>query len=76
NNNWYYLENDGSMRTGWLKYSDKWYYLREDGSMKIGWLKYNNNWYYMSQDGSMLINTSIDGWNIDDNGIATMAKSM
>lgn len=76
NNNWYYLENDGSMRTGWLKHSDKWYYLREDGSMKIGWLKYNNNWYYMSQDGSMLINANIDGWNIDHNGIATMAKSM
>ena len=36
NNKWYYLNNDGSMKTGWLKDTDgKWYYLNTDGSMAV-----------------------------------------
>jgi len=31
---WYYFEQDGYMKTGWLKDKDnKWYYLKNDGSM-------------------------------------------
>ncbi len=27
NNNWYYFNNDGAMRTGWLNWNGDWYYL-------------------------------------------------
>ena len=32
---WYYLNEDGSMKTGWIQSSSsgKWYYLNSDGSM-------------------------------------------
>ena len=31
---WYYLNNSGDMKTGWLKDTDgRWYYLYENGSM-------------------------------------------
>lgn len=32
-NSWYYLGNDGKMRTGWIKDNGNWYYLNNDGTM-------------------------------------------
>ena len=70
-NKWYYLNDDGSMRTGWLNLSNKWYYLNDDGSMRTGWLNLSNKWYYLNDDGSMMTNKIVDGWYIDQNGIAS-----
>lgn len=34
NNNWYYLNKNGTLQTGWLQDSvGKWYYLNSDGTM-------------------------------------------
>jgi glucan-binding YG repeat protein len=33
---WYYLNDDGSMRTGWLLDGERWYYLNTDGIMQTG----------------------------------------
>lgn len=33
NNNWYFLNTDGSMATGWIKDKENWYYLYSNGSM-------------------------------------------
>ncbi|MCE5221770.1 MAG: cadherin-like beta sandwich domain-containing protein [Clostridium sp.] len=59
---WYYLNNDGSMRTGWLLDGGKWYYLNTNGTMQTGWLIYSNSKYYLNSDGSMATGTkTIDG---------------
>lgn len=32
NGTWYYFDNTGYMKTGWIQFSDGWYEFREDGS--------------------------------------------
>lgn len=66
---WYYMNNDGVMKTGWLTDNGIKYYLNSDGAMQIGWLLLDN-WYYFNNNGSIATNTTVDGWNIDGNGIA------
>jgi len=60
-NSWvqnYYVQDDGSMATGWLNYDRNWYYLGTDGSKKTGWQLVNGLWYYLdSTEGKMQI-----GW--------------
>ena len=68
---WYYLNSNGTMKKGWLNLSGNWYYLRGSGAMAIGWEKVNGKWYYFNSSGVMLKNTTIDGWKIDSNGVAT-----
>lgn len=62
--NWFYLNQDGIMQTGWYQDNDKkWYYLREKtednvkckGSMVVGWFSMPStnypgkiSWYYAS----------------------------
>ena len=36
--NWYYLDSEGYMLTGWLELDGKWYYLQEDGSCAVNTL--------------------------------------
>ena len=66
NSKWYFLNTDGTMRTGWFKSpsSGKYYYLNADGSMATGWTKStdDNEWYYFGTDG-----TKKSGW-IQDSG--------
>ena len=39
--------------------------------MRTGWLNLSNKWYYLNDDGSMMTNKIVDGWYIDQNGIAS-----
>lgn len=55
--NWYYLNQDGSMRTGWLSDGGKWYFFNADGTMQKGWLIDYNSKYYLTEDGSMATGT-------------------
>ncbi|WP_252254170.1 glycoside hydrolase family protein [Clostridium sp. ZBS12] len=49
NSKWYYLKDNGTMATAWLKDKDgRWYYLDSNGAMKIGWLKDKDKWYYLN----------------------------
>lgn len=59
----YYLQDDGSMATGWLYNNGSWYYLDVNGSMQIGWKEIGSTWYYMDNAGKMKI-----GWFKDING--------
>lgn len=36
--NWYYLDKNGVMQTGWQYINDKWYYLNSSGAMETAWL--------------------------------------
>ncbi len=48
NSKWYFLKNNGTMATGWVKDKDgRWYYLDSNGAMKTGWLKDKGKWYYL-----------------------------
>ncbi|MBR2696511.1 MAG: hypothetical protein IKE48_03290 [Parasporobacterium sp.] len=52
---WYYGNDDGTAKTGWLWYKNGWYYLMpEDGAMKTSWALVNEKWYYMDKNGKML----------------------
>lgn len=51
---WYFFDEAGYMKTGWLNHNGKWYFLStvSDGSlgaMKTGWLQdtIDGNWYYL-----------------------------
>ena len=52
-NTWFFVNNDGTMATGWISFGGKWYYLKEDSSMATGWLSNGGKWYYLGADGAM-----------------------
>ena len=69
NGSWYYLNNNGSMETGWLQNNGSWYYLDSNGSMKANqWFQVGSKWYYVNASGELAVNTSIDGYRVNDNG--------
>lgn len=53
NLNWYYLGNDGAMRTGWQRIGGTWYYFSQSGAMQTGWQKIGGKWYYFNSSGAM-----------------------
>lgn len=75
NNEWYHLNENGPMDIGWKKINNNWYYLRDDGIMTTQWNKINDYWYYFNDDGKMINNQYIDGWRIDNNGVAHYEKA-
>jgi glucan-binding YG repeat protein len=75
-NIWYYLNpNDGGpegamVKSSWLTINGKTYFLNESGAMVEGWYKVENNYYYFYPgDGSKAVSTSIDGFQLDANGV-------
>lgn len=68
-NNWYYLKKNGSMHTGWLKLKHQRYYLHPSGKMATGWYKVDQNWYFSHISGNLAINTLIDGYYVNNDGV-------
>lgn len=63
-NNWYYFDENGYKRTGWLELKDAetntnfWYYLDANGKMQTGWL--GNQ--YLNPEGKLLTGwVQVDG---------------
>lgn len=53
---WYYYNQDGTLRTGWLQDAGSQYYLESDGKMKLGlWLvdESKKKGYYFDETGRM-----------------------
>ena len=69
NGKWYYIGNDGFMKTGWQLIGGQWYYLDSAGVRQSGWIKYNDQWYFLYPNGVMAVNTVIDGRQIGADGI-------
>lgn len=70
--NWYYLNADGTMLTGWLKDGERWYYFKSNGTMQTGWLIYQNSKYYFDETGVMITGIkTIDGksYKFTDKGV-------
>ncbi|HEW5054069.1 TPA: N-acetylmuramoyl-L-alanine amidase family protein, partial [Streptococcus pneumoniae] len=39
------------------------------GSMKVNqWFQVGGKWYYVNASGELAVNTSIDGYRVNDNG--------
>lgn len=58
NSQWYWVGEDGYMKTGWNLIYEKWYYLMPvSGEMKTGWIADGENWYYADETGAR-----VTGW--------------
>ena len=75
-NRWYFLNttpdsNYGVMlRNSWVVLGDKAYYMTSDGSMAEGWYQVDGNWYYFYPgQGHKAVNTYIDTFYVDANGV-------
>lgn len=71
---WYYLATSGDnagavLMNSWITDNGKRYYLNKDGAMAVGWTNISNSWYYFYSDGSMAVNTTIDTFYVDGNGV-------
>lgn len=69
NGMWYFYNTDGSLATGQVQNNGSWYYLNSNGSMKANqWFQVGGKWYYVNASGELAVNTSIDGYRVNDNG--------
>ncbi len=51
--NWYYLNDEGVMQTGWVKDKDElWYYMNSNGVMQTGWIELKGFWYYLEESST------------------------
>ena len=50
-NNWYYVDTDGKMVTGFQTIAEAKYYFAESGLMQTGWFKIDNADYYAASSG-------------------------
>ena len=53
-NNWYYINTDGSKATGWQSIGGYWYYFTSEGKMVTGWQEIEDQTYYFHSAGRML----------------------
>lgn len=62
--------NKPTLSFGWTQFNNKWYYSTNGIEWaKNKWELINGNWYYFLNDGTMTINTVIDGYKINSDGI-------
>lgn len=77
---WYYFDNNGYMKTGWLDKNGERYYLNpiigtNSGRMLTGWQLIDGKWYYFSTEagageGRLLRSTTTpDHYQVDQNGV-------
>lgn len=60
----------GKPVTGWLYDGLKWYWLDNSGRMFTGgWKQIGGKWYYFFADGSMAANTTVEGYQVDADGV-------
>ena len=68
NNFQYYLNDDGTMSIGWTSIDGKDYYFNKSGAMRCGWVGIGKDIYYLDNKGAKVTNSTIDGYNLDENG--------
>ncbi len=66
-----YLEpGNGAMVTGWQQIDGNWYYFETDyGVMVTGWQIIDGKDYYFYEDGVMAVDTVIDGYYVNADGV-------
>ena len=68
---WYFFDEDGYMKDGWLFWNGNWYYLHKNpdgtrGHMCVGWQQIEGKWYYFETDpgknqGKLYVNCKTPG---------------
>lgn len=66
----YYLAEDGKLINGWVTAGGNTYYYSSHGQKLTGWQTIDNKKYYFQDDGAMALNTTIEMYTIDGNGVA------
>lgn len=60
----------GAMFTGWIKRDGQTYFADSNGEIVDGWCQIEGNWYYFHPGtGEMAVNTDINGFHVDSDGI-------
>ena len=59
------------MQTGSITVGGSKYYLNKNGVMQTGWQKIGDNYYYFKSNSAMAVNTYMDGYYLDSNGVRT-----
>ena len=72
NGNKYYYENNQLVKKDFRTIENSTYYFNEDGSAHIGWLDLNGKKYYFDINGEMQKNITIEGIELDGDGIARL----
>ena len=67
---WYYMDENGVMQTGWIEDQGNRYYLDSNGAMQTGWMQLEpSTWCYLQENGVMAVNTVVDGYTFNAQGI-------
>lgn len=73
----YYFGSDYKMRTGLQTIAGKIYFFNSSGKMQTGWQTIDGNRYYFdTSTGIMAVNTTIDGYEIGSDGIASSLSAI
>ena len=67
----YYLNEKGIRVTSWQTIGKYKYYFSSKGVLQTGWQTISGKKYYFGTNGRMQTNTTVDGYVIDANGVAT-----
>lgn len=68
---WEYIQDDGTKATGWLDLDEDRYYLDANGVRQSNrWIKDKSRgaWYYLDEDGVMAKDTWVDNYYVDEDG--------
>ena len=67
----YYLQEDGTFKTGWVEKDGKKYYYEENGNLvKDTFKDIDGKKYAFDANGEMITNTEKDGYTIGEDGVA------
>ncbi|RRJ25900.1 hypothetical protein EHV10_04985 [Lachnoanaerobaculum gingivalis] len=68
---WYYAKAGGYIAENeWISYKDKWYYSKSGGAIfQSAWKNIGEKFYHFGIDGDLSVNTYVDGYQVDANGI-------
>ena len=64
-----YYEDGLPLVEEWRLLDGKWYYFDESGLYRKGWIEDKGLWYYLDANGEMVTNTTVDGYNINADGV-------
>lgn len=69
-NNWFFAKKDGYIaESEWISVDGKWYYAKKDGYIAVSsWENINDKWYHFEASGALSVNTTVDGYKVDENG--------
>ena len=68
---WYFAKAGGYIAENeWLSYKGKWYYAVSGGAIaQSAWENIGGKFYHFGTDGDLSVNTSVDGYQVDANGV-------